>query len=485
MKILFANPPVKSLPPAVNPSSECIFQFAGVPGSSITYPVLLAEAATLLHKNKFQIMWKDALAENINHAQFIDDILDYKPDAIAIKSSMPFIKKHGRAIAELRESLPEAKFMLIGAGISAAPEQSLQFSGADYVFSGGDYDLLLLNLCRHLRDGTQLDGSIRRYQEGHVTGGEHIDQEQDPNALPVTNRELTCWETYSTCGGFRYHPGARIMSARGCTNVECKFCPASSVYQNYRAKSPARVVEEIIKLVDRYGVQEIIDSSYTFPRGDWLHSFCGQMISSGYNEKIKLGCSLQAGAVDRDEYNLMFESGFRSLSFGLPSATQKTLLRLEMTTTVDQITQSISDAKKAGLSPAVTAVVGYPWERYSDARHTVKHTRSLFEKGIADVVRGRVLIPYPGIPFYSRAVQNGWINGDEWQHLADYPDRELPGTYPRLLKLVHRLEWLQKTPLYFMRRIGDIRTTEDFRSISREMKGAVTPKPPDKNSRKP
>jgi len=476
MKVIFANPPVDALPDAASAPSECIFQSTGVPGKHIGFPVQMAEAATLLRRQRFTVGWKDAVVEKLDYHGFTDYILDFKPDVVAIRSTMPLIKRHSRIIADLKKALPCTKFVLMGIDISAVPEQSLQFSGADYVVAGADYDFLLLNLCAHLRDNIQLDDNIWRCENDHVVGTKSVAQERDLASVPVIDRQLTSWESYSGRGGFLYHPGACIMAARGCAYTECRFCPAGNIYDSYRTKSPERVQQEIVELFERYGVQEIIDCSYTFPEGEWLHRFCGAMISSGYNSKIKIGCSIRPGAVHRDEYNLMLEAGFRTLSFGLASANRKTLQRLQFQLSFDQTIESIADAKEAGLSPAVTAVVGYPWETYSDAKNTARRTRALFEKGLADVVRGRVLIPYPGMPFYSQAVQHGWINGDEWQCLADYPARDLPGLYPRLIKLVHRLEWLQKTPLYFIRRIAGIRTTEDLKSISREMKGAVTPK---------
>jgi len=67
--------------------------------------------------------------------------------------------------------------------------------------------------------------------------------------------------------------------------------------------------------------------------------------------------------IDVDHYfeGLLYNR-FRINLYGLESANKKTLDRLNKNLKVKQIEKSLSMAKKSGLWPHVTVMVGYPWE---------------------------------------------------------------------------------------------------------------------------
>ena len=56
--------------------------------------------------------------------------------------------------------------------------------------------------------------------------------------------------------------------------------------KNFRSISPERLLDEIGILIKEYGVREVFDDSGTFPKGEWLETFCKGMIERGYNKKI-------------------------------------------------------------------------------------------------------------------------------------------------------------------------------------------------------
>ena len=52
----------------------------------------------------------------------------------------------------------------------------------------------------------------------------------------------------------------------------------------------------------------------------------------------------------------------------------------------EEIENGLRICKKAGLYPHITAMIGYPWETYSDAKNTVVLARDLFKKGYVDTL---------------------------------------------------------------------------------------------------
>ena len=121
---------------------------------------------------------------------------------------------------------------------------------------------------------------------------------------------------------------ANIRSGKASLN-----CVSTREIRSTRARLPrprsfSKVLNEIGELVQRFHVKEIMDDTGTFPVGDWLKGFCQGMIERGYSKKIYFDCNMRFGSLDFSEYKLMKKAGFRLILFGLESANQKTLDRI-------------------------------------------------------------------------------------------------------------------------------------------------------------
>ena len=105
----------------------------------------------------------------------------------------------------------------------------------------------------------------------------------------------------------------------------------------------------------------------------------------------------------------MKRAGFRLLKFGLESANQETLDKLEKGIRVEDIIAGCKMAQKAGLTVHLTMIVGYPWETKEDAMRTFKLAKGLMQSGKADLLQATVLIPYPGTPLWEDAKKEDWF----------------------------------------------------------------------------
>lgn len=179
--------------------------------------------------------------------------------------------------------------------------------------------------------------------------------------------------------------------------------------------TPKRALDEIGYILEHWPVREIMDDSGTFPTGDWLREFCRGMIKRGYSQKIKLDCNMRfnAGLTQKD-YHLMGRAGFRFLLYGLESANQKTLDRINKSLDARLIPKVVKMAKKAGLWPHATVMVGYPWETKEEALKTLNLARDLFKKGWLDTLQATIVIPYPGTPLFEECQRKGWLKTLDW-----------------------------------------------------------------------
>lgn len=157
MKVLFTYPPINTDKGTPLLSQNRQFQYFYEP--TYIYPVVPAYAVTLLKKNGFEVLWKDCIAEKIKEKSFNNFIAEEKPNVVVIETKTPVVKQHWSAIGEIKKRLPLAKVVLCGDHVTALPLESMQNSQADFVLTGGDYDFLLLNLCKALKNRQSL-GSL-------------------------------------------------------------------------------------------------------------------------------------------------------------------------------------------------------------------------------------------------------------------------------------------------------------------------------------
>ncbi|MDH5782859.1 MAG: radical SAM protein [Candidatus Bathyarchaeota archaeon] len=414
MRISISYPPINSGKGVPLLSQNRQFQYFHEP--TYIYPMVPSYAATLLKSAGYDIVWDDGIAEGKSYRQWLTDLERADPDLVMMETKTPVVKKHWRIIANIKEVIPEVKVVLVGDHVTALPLESMENSGVDYVLTGGDYDFLLLNLVEHLEGKGKLKPGIWFRENGKIKSTGSFQLDHDLDCLPFIDRDLTKWRLYSEKNGnFKETPGTYTMAGRDCwwrKNGGCTFCSWPTLYPNYRVRKPRLLVDEVGMLIEQYRVKEIFDDTGTFPVGEWLRKFAKLMIEGGYNEEIRFSGNMRFGALTREDYRLMRKAGFRMLLFGVESASQETLDRLNKGVTVEGVIEECRVAREEGLEPHITIMVGYPWETRKDALATLRLARMLMTKGWAVTLQSTVVMPYPGTRLYEEALQNGWFRVD-------------------------------------------------------------------------
>lgn len=471
MKILLSYPPLDSTKGIPLLSQNRQFQYFKNP--TYIYPVVPALCATLLKKEGYDVVWKDCIAQGWDLARFRNFIAAQKPDLIAFETKTPVIKEEWLIIDNLKVDFPNIKIVLFGDHVTALPEESFLNSKVDFVLTGGDYDFLLLNLCNSFKEAlrgdseflaTRFEPGIYYREGGQIKNSGIFKLNHDLNLFPFIDRDLTNWEIYAyKNGNFKRTPGTYIMSGRDCWWGKCTFCSWPIMYNKFRSRSVENVLGEVGFLIENYNVKEIMDDSGSFPIGEWLKDFCLGMIERGYSRKINFDCNMRFGALGEDDYRLMKKAGFRLLLFGLESANQATLDRINKNLKVEDIITSCKLARKSGLYPHITIMFGYPWESYEDALKTLRLGQWLLKKGYAYTMQATVVIPYPGSPLFQECKTNGWLKTEDWQR---YDMKEMVMTssinQTQIMKLVQSLYAVALNPEFILNRITSISEFNDF-----------------------
>lgn len=465
MKIAIGYPPTESEKGIALLSQNRQFQWFSNP--SYLFPVVWGSAATLLKKKGYEVFWIDSIAEKIHWEEFIRKFEIEKPDLFAFETKAPVIKQHWRIIDKLKEKFPNMKIALLGDHVTSFPQESMKNSEVDFVSCGGDFDFILADLCDWISGKRKKCPGGVYYRNGKkIISSGKFNLRHNLDEIPFIDRELTKWKLYQQEYNISRKPYFYIMSGRDCWWGKCKFCAWPTLFPRFRVRSVENVLDEIGMLIEKYNAKEIFDDSGTLMVGEWLKNLCEGLIKRGYNKRIKYSCNMRFGALNQEDYIIMKKAGFRLLKFGLESANQKTLDRLNKGIKVEDIVNGCRMAKKAGLTVHLTMIVGYPWEDKEDALRTFKLAKDLMQGGKADLLQATVLIPYPGTPLWKEAVENDWFLFDK-EDYERYDMREpvlktKDSDAKEIASICGKIYTIFLTPKYIFQRIKNIKSFDEI-----------------------
>lgn len=473
MKVMISYPPLAGCgSPMLTQNRQ--FQWFHVP--SFIYPLVPSMAATLLEGKGFEVVWSDCIAEGWDYDQFISFFQNKDPDVIVFETKTPVVRQHWKIVEQIKKLKPECAIVLMGDHVTALPRESMEESRADYVVTGGDYDISLLGIAEHLREKAELPSGVWYRKNGNIENTGKFSLNSDLDNLPFIDRRLTKAYLYGEKWKKRT-PFFYTMVGRDCQWGKCTFCAWTTIYPKSRMRSPDNLLDEIEMLIKEHGAKEIFDDTGTFPAGRWLRDFCAGMIERGYSKEILFSCNMRYGFLKPDLVKLMKRAGFRKVKMGLESANQKTLDLLNKGITVEKIANDSRMISEAGIDIHLTVMVGYPWETKEDVQKTLNLARELMARGHAETLQCTIVIPYPGTLLYRQALENNWFRFDPKEYDRfdmTEPVLKTPGISPQeVMKMCEDVYRSFFNPRYILRRLTNIRGMEDVNYVMRGSKAIM------------
>ena len=474
MKIIISYPPLTGKgSPMLTQNRQ--FQWYHVP--SFIYPMVPAMAATILDKDGFEVIWNDCIAEGLSSEDFYALIEREQPDLIALETKTPVVRQHWQIIGKIKALSPQTRAVLMGDHVTALPAESMENSQVDYIITGGDYDVLLLGIARHLRDKTPLPAGIWYRDNGQVKNTGAFQLDYDLNQHPFIDRKLTNAHLYGEKWKKRT-PFFYTMAGRDCHWAKCAFCSWTTTFPKFRARKAEHLLDEIGWIIEQHGVREIFDDTGTFPVGGWLRKFCQGMIERGYNKQVLFSANMRYGShITPESVKLMKQAGFRKLKMGLESANQKTLDLLQKGVKVQEIIDGSRIISEAGIDIQLTVMVGFPWESRDDAERTIALAHKLMRDGHAEMLQSTVLVPYPGTPLNKLARENNWFRIDPLEYERydmTEPVLTTPDMTPEEVVLMCRKVYQSfLTPRFIIRQLSNVRSFSDLSYIARGSRAVV------------
>ena len=490
-KIAVGYPPIQTNKGVPLLSQNRQFQYFNA--KTYIYPMVPAYAASQAQAKGYDVVWLDGIAEEWTMDIWLAELENSKADLLMIETKSPVVKQHWKIIAKIKERLADLIIVLVGDHVTFTPKETMMNSMVDYIITGGDYDFALTELADSITKGEVLVGGIWgrkddkrvilsdfvRYEDNDLSGEKEVfwvsgplKQTHNLDDLPFVDRDLTRWQLYAYANGnYKYTPATYMYSGKDCWWNRCTFCVwdhTINAIGTYRRFTPERLFAEVKHVVDNYGVREIFDDAGTLFVGPPLKKFCQLLIDSGYNKKVVMGCNMRLNALTQEYYDIMGKANFRFILYGMVSGNQETLDKLDKGVKVHQIEEGVRMAKKAGLEPHLTIMLGYPWETYEMAKNTIALAKRLFKKGYVDTMQATIVIPYPGTPLYKECLEKDWllVKHDDYEAFdMRGPVMKIPFEHEKIYELTQELYSSFFTPQYILRKLLSVRKYDDAKFL--------------------
>jgi radical SAM superfamily enzyme YgiQ (UPF0313 family) len=182
-----------------------------------------------------------------------------------------------------------------------------------------------------------------------------------------------------------------LISSRGCP-YKCVYC-SNAAFARHRVSyhSVERVISELRMLDRMVNKREItfFDDAFTINLNR-TKEICRQIIKEKFTN-LSFGCLTRIDKCDEELFDLLKQSGFKHIAFGLESASPRLLRNIKKVrhTYKDEndfepekgflstMQRNIQTAKSLGFEVSVSIIVGLPGETPEDAKQTIEFVRQL------------------------------------------------------------------------------------------------------------
>ena len=240
----------------------------------------------------------------------------------------------------------------------------------------------------------------------------------DIDSLPDPEDEDIRRIDYSYCGGHRWTKFREIEvhASRGCPYT-CDFCVAGTVYyekENWRFRSPARIVAEIENLRRKYPEMEgcwFNEETHIIRKKD-IMAFCQALIDSGNND-LHYEAMANHQRIDEEILEMIRKAGYYKLRLGIETIDEATGQSIGRKTKADRLHDLLRSAKKLGIEIYGTFMIGASGSTPEGDRKTIEYGKKLISEDLISSWQCSISVPHPGTTFHKKAIENGWLNTND------------------------------------------------------------------------
>ncbi len=459
MKIAISYPPiVNDLGQKAMVSQNRNVQYFSVP--TYLLPVTHAQAATLLKKNGYDVLWDDGNAQLKDYSLWFSDLIKSKPDLIVFESTTPVMKFMWKTINEIKKILPQTIIVMSGYHSMRRPDETFDNSKTDVVLLSNHIDFVLLKLVKSLDQNKivsdlSIDGiALRRNDKTIKLSFKKVENINDSE---IIDRDLIKWENYAyENGNFLQTPGTYSSSViRDCTFGKCTFCRYNGPELSFSIMNVKKSVDEYERLINEYKVKEIFDDSGVWYRGKDARDFANEIIKRGLHKKgCYFGFNTRFEYLDEETIILLGKANFRFVLLGLESGSNYSLDKLKKGYTRETVLNTLELLTKHGMHPHLTIMVGYYWETQEMLNDTVSFVRQIMHAGLARTLQVTLCTPLDYTPYHQECIDNDVMLTDNYnEHDMSRLIVKTPIPHEKYYDAVKEMYYLALSPKFILRQI--------------------------------
>jgi len=203
--------------------------------------------------------------------------------------------------------------------------------------------------------------------------------------------------------------------------------------KQYRFRSAESVVEDLDILYHKYNERSILFLDDNFLTSEnRIYTLIDEIKKRGLDKKMQFNFQARGDNVDEKLLRDLYNSGFKSVFFGIESASNRLLEIVKKGETIEEITNAIKISKKIGYHVSATFIYALPSETSQDRMDCIEMSKKLE----LDMVRFNNATPYPGTELYEMAkkenalhVQGLYENFNSVSTFIENPFNKIPFSY--------------------------------------------------------
>jgi anaerobic magnesium-protoporphyrin IX monomethyl ester cyclase len=346
----------------------------------------------------------DARLSRLSLQETIDAIVALRPKVIGISAMTSMVITADKVVRGVKERLPGVKAILGGFHATFLPDRTIQeFPSFDYL-AVGESEVSFATLVQRLLRGEDCHGIHGIW----FNDGEKI-VSSGRGDIPPTLDELgePGWHLYDPAVMAEYVKSLPVMTQRGCP-FSCTFC--SRPYgQLVRRRTPALVIDEIARNVDRFGVGKIhfYDETFTVDKKH-TRSLCEGLIERGLPARLGFTSMVHANTIDLPLAKLMKQAGCVYVGYGVESGDDDIIKLMKKGVTKERLIRARKILRDAEITTMGYFMVGHP----NETRRSIWRTIRFMAQLNPDVAAIGIVVPYPGTETWemARKGEGGYVN---------------------------------------------------------------------------
>ena len=391
--------------------------------------------------------------------RMLDRVAEYQPDIVGI-SCLFSRKKKGlfECAAQIKARFPEIAVVAGGTYPTLFPEETIRSGFIDYCILGeGERSVVEFLDLLSAGDLRQLDSmqGVAFRREGEVVVNPRREYISDLDTIPFPARDLIDYESYLTRRTVMYGLGLRraasILTSRSCPN-RCSFCSMFRIHgDRWRGRSPRNVVDEIVELQARYGVQHlfVMDDNFSFQK-DRAMAICEGILAAKIKIRWNTPNGLSIKTLDAELLRMMKRAGCANICVAIESGDEELRNKvIGKRLSNSKIVEALAAARQTGMPVTAFYIIGMPGETEEKFENTLRQIRELPLNGAAASFAN----PLPGTQLHAQCVANQYtvLDNDECSANAlyrpyiitpDFSEADLVRREKRFYRTFIRAKWL-------------------------------------------